>query len=117
MCPSSNSILVLCSSAAFSKGAKTRQTILVRSRVFIAILVPRPAPGDQRCSPNFSGKSSRGLPEFQGRTPNSEVQEFGVRPWNSSPRLFLQARVDRFDKHVRCPRPGRRTEARVVVGG
>src|SRR2546425_5983009 len=21
--------------------------------------------------------------EFQGRTPNSEVQEFGVRPWNS----------------------------------
>jgi S-adenosylmethionine:tRNA ribosyltransferase-isomerase len=22
-------------------------------------------------------------PEFQGRTPNSEVQEFGVRPWNS----------------------------------
>src|SRR2546425_5257486 len=29
--------------------------------------------------------------EFQGRTPNSEVQEFGVRPWNSravGPRLF-----------------------------
>ena len=22
--------------------------------------------------------------EFQGRTPNSEVQEFGVRPWNSA---------------------------------
>jgi len=21
--------------------------------------------------------------KFQGRTPNSEVQEFGVRPWNS----------------------------------
>jgi hypothetical protein len=25
--------------------------------------------------------------EFQGRTPNSEVQEFGVRPWNSPVRL------------------------------
>jgi serine/threonine protein kinase len=23
-------------------------------------------------------------PKFQGRTPNSELQEFGVRPWNSS---------------------------------
>src|SRR5437667_1257368 len=23
------------------------------------------------------------LGEFQGRTPNSELQEFGVRPWNS----------------------------------
>src|SRR5262249_36606975 len=41
--------------------------------------------------------------EFQGRTPNSEVQEFGVRPWNSwnAPHsvplnLFLHVELERF---------------------
>src|SRR5436190_291133 len=37
--------------------------------------------------------------EFQGRTPNSEVQEFGVRPWNSCTTIWPLFLLE--DKYMR----------------
>src|SRR6266566_4871634 len=43
---------------------------------------PRPRRGNKK------GEHTR-IREFRGRTPNSEVQEFGVRPRNSRPPFFI----------------------------
>jgi CHAT domain-containing protein len=49
--------------------------------------------------------------EFQGRTPNSEVREFGVRPWNSVERAYnwcerakSRSLIDLLSQHVRAIR-------------
>src|SRR5437773_4943757 len=103
-------------SSAFSKGAKTRQTILVR----IAFLKIPP----QRAEVSFlyhvrksdASDVRRIFPanraaDFTDYTDSGDL----IRVIREIRGLFLQACVDRLDKHIRCPDAGCRAEARIIV--